>query len=494
MFNKAMLLLVILAFILRILFIFQGGVSFHYDMSRDAFEAQQIWKEHHLKILGPPTSTPGLYHGVFYYYLIAPFYFLGNGDPRIVAIFLSLISSLAIIPVMLLAKDILKSSKWAMLAGILFAISFEAVSYGPWLSDPGPALLTNILFFYFLRFWQKGKNIGLYLATVMAALSTQFEFFFAYLFVLIPIFKFMFKTKIYFKEISAASLIAVLGVGSFLIGGIKFHSLGLMLGAFANIFTAGQINFRVAFSDQLLYYLNKLSELFINNFFPINIFLGGSLLLAVLYAIRKEKFILFCLLSSLPIFIFGGHTNAYVNAGLILPAILGVIILLSQLNKPLSLIIISLIFISNIYAIFRYSPQGQLLLVIPQDMNLKNELNLIDQTYKIANGSPFSINSLTLPLWTNTTWAYLYMWYGKNKYGYLPKFYGHDQIGLLGSNVLEKIDKPLEKTFYIIEPHEGIPISFFDNEIASENSKTKLINEINYGSLKLQVRTIKRNE
>lgn len=103
-------LLVILAFILRIIFVFQGGVSFHYDMSRDAFEAMQIWKYHQLKILGPPTSTPGLYHGVFYYYLIALFYAIGNGDPRVAAVFLSLLSSLTVIPIILLTNDALSKA------------------------------------------------------------------------------------------------------------------------------------------------------------------------------------------------------------------------------------------------------------------------------------------------------------------------------------------------------------------------------------------------
>src|SRR3972149_3856237 len=98
--------LVILAFALRIIFIFQGGISFHYDMARDAYEAQQIWKDHNFKLLGPPTSTPGLYHGVLYYYLIAPFYMMGNGDPRVVAVFFSLLNSLVLIPLMLLAKDL----------------------------------------------------------------------------------------------------------------------------------------------------------------------------------------------------------------------------------------------------------------------------------------------------------------------------------------------------------------------------------------------------
>src|SRR3989344_6121575 len=144
---KWMVLLITLAFILRIIFIFQGGLSFHYDMARDAFEVQSIWRDYDLKILGPPTSTPGLYHGVLYDYLIAPFYLLGQGDPRVVAIFLSFINSLVIIPIVLLAKDLFKANKWAYLAGFLFVVSFEGTQYAPWISNPTPAVLTIALFF-----------------------------------------------------------------------------------------------------------------------------------------------------------------------------------------------------------------------------------------------------------------------------------------------------------------------------------------------------------
>ena len=497
MFKWVVLSLIILAFILRVLFIFQGGVSFHYDMARDGFEAERIWKSQHLKILGPPTSTPGLYHGVFYYYLIAPFYSLGQGDPRIVAILLSLLNCLVIIPIVVLAKDLFKSDKWAYLAGFLFAVSFEGTQYGPWISNPAPAVLTVALFFLFLRLWQKGKDYGLYLAVLAAALSAQFQFFLIYLLLLIPIFGIIFKIKTSIRAIGASCLIAVLGLNSFLIAAVKFKTFTNSFLGFLNISTAGQIDFRPPFTDAFLNYINRFTEIFTLNFFPTNVLLGGILALFVLYAIRRERLLLFYLFSNLPIFIFGGHTNTYANIGLAVPAILGVVVLLRQawkINRILVLAIIFFSLLSNISAIFKYNPDGQIVLVIPNDMNLKNELRLIDETYKEASGSAFSISTVTLPLWTNTTWAYLYSWYGKSKYGYVPAFYGHNQIGLLGVDSLVKIDKPLQKTFLIIEPADGIPAIYYTQELDTENAKTKLTKEINYGSIKLQIRIPKTNE
>ncbi len=495
--KKDILFLVTLAFILRIIFIPQGAVSFHYDMARDAFEAKQIYQDHHLKILGPPTSTPGLYHGVFYYYLIAPFYALGGGDPRIVAVFLSFINSLVIIPIMLLAKDIFKKRSWMVLAGLLFAVSFEGIQYGPWLSNPAPAVLTVALFFWGLWIWKRGSIKGLYLATLSAALSTQFQFFLVYLFLLIPIFGYTFKIKTKTKAIGLSFILAALGLINFFIAAVKFKTSGDMLSGLFNISTSGFIDFRPQFSELLLNYINRFTELFTFNFFPTNVMLGGLLAFLVVYAIRKQSLLLFFLFSNLPIIVFGGHSNTYVSIGLAVPAVLGTVMLIQKLTKKSKLLgafIIILITASNIYAIFKYSPMGQLILVIPNDMNLKNELKLVDQTYKLSQGHPFSINTLTLPLWTNTTWAYLYSWYGKEKYGYVPSFTGHDQIGLLGAEVLPKIDKPLERAFFIIEPHIGIPDEVFNLEIGSENSKTDLISETKYEGLTLQFRKPKLNE
>ena len=154
-------------------------------------------------------------------------------------------------------------------------------------------------------------------------------------------------------------------------------------------------------------------------------------------------------------------------------------------------ILLSFILLSNLYMIFKINPNGQVILVIPKEMLLKNQLSLVDKTYQEAGGEQFSINTLTLPLWTNTTWAYLYSWYGLKKYGYLPYFYGRDQIGLLGADDLKKISKLLPISFFIREPHIGIPENFYNEEISTEDSKTKLVESINFNGLTLEKRVPK---
>src|SRR3990167_8429303 len=98
--NYSKYLLIIIAFraaiVVRWWFIPGGAISFAYDQARDGFVVQELLQGD-LKLLGPSVSgVPGLAHGVLYYYLIAPVYYFGHGDPRIVAYFLSFIGALGV--------------------------------------------------------------------------------------------------------------------------------------------------------------------------------------------------------------------------------------------------------------------------------------------------------------------------------------------------------------------------------------------------------------
>lgn len=482
---------VLIAFLVRSIFLLTDSISFHYDMARDAFAVLEIWKGHHLKILGPPTSTPGLFHGVLYYYFLAPFYLIGKGDPRFPIIFLSFFNSLAIIPTIILAKKILKDKKWIFLSSIFFIFSYEAIQYGSWLSNPAPAFFSVGMFFLSLKLWEENNDWGLPLAGLFAAISSQFQFFLISLFFLLPVFKYLFKTKVSLKSFSFFSLFSLFGLSTLIIAFIKFGTFGQVFGGLSSIMVSQKAVSEIMFSDVLLNYLNHFANLFINNFIPINIFLGGLLGLTAIYFSRNNKFILFCLLSNLPIFLFGGHSSNYANVGLIIPAILAVVLIVKnnwEKYKTICILLIFLIISSNIFVAFKNVKKGQTNFVIPKDMILSKQLKIIDKTYEISRGKPFSINTLTLPIWTNTTWAYLYGWYGKKNYGYIPSFYGRDQTGMPGGEELILINKPLDISFFIIEPKDGIPEYLIIKETEAEDAKTKLVEEFSEGEIKLQLR------
>ncbi len=143
----------------------------------------------------------------------------------------------------------------------------------------------------------------------------------------------------------------------------------------------------------------------------------------------------------------------------------------------------------NISMILKENPKGSTLFSIQKDMLLSKQMKAIDYTYTEAWGKPFSINSLTSPLYINIVWTYLYKWYGLPKYGYVPSWHGRDQVGQLDS--LEKVNKPDNTSFLIIEPMAGIPPQYLDLTIGEEDSKTKLFDEKYFGELRVQKRGVR---
>lgn len=92
-----------------------------------------------------------------------------------------------------------------------------------------------------------------------------------------------------------------------------------------------------------------------------------------------------------------------------------------------------------------------------QGSNLADQLALIDYTYAQAAAAPFTFSAFTNPNGYFITWAYLYDWYGQNKYGYKPTFVGPEQTGLFGADLLARDDVSRAAVhFTIIEPNLDI--------------------------------------
>ena len=138
--------ILVIGFIIRM---YRAGdlLGFYYDQGRDALIIWDLWHSGKFFLIGPVTGLAGVFLGPLYYYLIAPFYLLGGGNPVYPSAFLALTSTLAIFVVYIVGKKF-GNRVTGIIAAILTAFSFDIFLASRWLSNPTPILLTSILFFW----------------------------------------------------------------------------------------------------------------------------------------------------------------------------------------------------------------------------------------------------------------------------------------------------------------------------------------------------------
>lgn len=136
-------LILIFAFYLRI-YRLNDLLGFYYDQGRDA---QVIWDLFHhgkLFLIGPTTGLAGIFRAPYFYYLIAPFYLIGHGNPLFPAIFLVTISTFAIYIIYHLGERIYSRAA-GIIAALISSFSFYIVYASRWLSNPTPMLILSMI-------------------------------------------------------------------------------------------------------------------------------------------------------------------------------------------------------------------------------------------------------------------------------------------------------------------------------------------------------------
>lgn len=506
------LVFLVLAYILRVLFLPKLALTFGYDQARDAYISQQILSGD-IKILGPPTSTPGLYHGVFYYYLLAPAYLVGRGSPIIAAYWIALFNAATVFIVFYLTYLLTKKKGAAYLSAFLFAISFEATQYATWLSNPTIGVWTVPLIYLGLWMWigpsissGRLRRWGPVLAALGLGLSIQAEIFLLYHGAPFVIWAWVARKKIKKNEILKFAAVLVLALSTMIVSEIKFGFKSLSGLKQLALAQETSLAYAKSLGDYLVLYLNQIGRIFAFNSYPGNIGYGGAFVIALiilaLFQLKKLRgiswgpFMASWLLSHLTVVTLGGTSTPFLMVG-IGPAV-SIIMAIFLYNwwekryKVVAAFVLLILIFGNLGMIVRENPEGSTLFAIQKDMLLVKQLAAINYTYEQANGEPFSINSLTSPLWINIVWSYLYKWYGLPKYGYLPEWHGKNQVGLLDS--LPSTKGSTELYYLILEPMGGIPQRYLSETIAEEDTISTLIDERYFGELRVQKRRIIEGE
>lgn len=487
----------LLGYLLRVLYLPQNSLTFGYDQARDALVTQKILNGD-LKILGPPASTPGLYHGALYNYVLVPAYLLGK-NPISAAYWIAFLNSLVVFVVGYLAYLLTRKTGAALLAALLFAVSFESTQYAVWLSNPTIGVWTVVLTYLGLWGWVKEKKWwGASLTGLGLGASIQAEVFLLYHAVPVLVWLFTARQRITRPEVLKFLLFGLAALSTMIVAEIRFgfRSIGgiLQLLSAQDALVASR-----GLGDFVVLYLNQLGKVFAYNIYPGNIGYGGVFVIALIFLaywswnkreLNWRPFLISWILSHIMVVTVGGTSTPFLLVGIGTAVSIFVAIHINSWwtsgKKILAGVVLAVIVLSNIAMIVKENSHGQTIFAIQKDMVLAKQLAVIDYTYQEANGEKFSINTLTSPLWINIVWTYLYSWYGQENYGYVPEFHGQDQVGQLA--VLTKTSPDTKLYFLIIEPMAGIPAHYLPDTIAEEEGKSKFVSEINFGELVVQKR------
>lgn len=422
---------------LRLLGIFTNSFAFTYDVGRDMLALAEIIKTHSIHLIGFTTGLQGVFYGPWWYIFLLPSFFISGGNPQVIDFFIALIGLLSVILAFFLGQKLGgKTLGLIFMALVSFSPAMIGVSNQIWNPNfiPFFILIFYLTLFIFSvskkKYWLLPLIIGILLGFIFEG-----EIVFGSLFFLSS----ALGGLIFFrKKLNLYSVLFIL-LGFILILSPRiifdFRHQFLMTKSLLGLLHSpiGQsYSFKTVF-------LNRVS-LFWNTWIYTlaqNQILGGLLavftILVLLFRIKKESLEIKLLVNFsftilivffLGLMLFKHDIYSHYLIGLpviyifILSIALYIFLKLSKIFFWLSFILILIIFW------FTVSPVNQILafkkpLWQGDSSVYRNQINVINYIYRKAHGRHFSFQVYTPPV-IPYTYEYLFSWYGKKYFGYIP--------------------------------------------------------------------------
>lgn len=453
---------------------------FGFEQGRDAQIIQNIYDFKDFVLVGPSTSIGGLFHGPWYYYLMALPYGLSGGNPIAASIFLIILGSTVPVVGFIFASKFFKSRFWAVILTVMLIFSFEYVLYSRWLSNVSPAPLFIILSFFVLWIYIKTLKTKFFFYFVFfASLSSSFQM------ILFPQYIFLVFILYIFKQLKLPSFknMALPAFISFCIFApavfFDFRNEHITFNSLINFLKeAGQGNSESLFSGVKVYllqlYQHFIYSLFYVKYFPFQMVLFitiiSGIVIGFLMGQKKESiFLLSWWMMSIPLIkISPGNPQYYVAIGL------GLIFLfcfsLINLWKVKHLKILTIIFLLLMPVSFFSSVQNVVLnkdiffRTTQDDLVYLNQRKLLEFINADAKGKPYKFTAFTIPSLHPEGWEYLHKFYYPNS---------------------TEVDA---KIVYIAIEEKVFPI--WENKWIDELGRTNLEYERKFGLIRLQKRVI----
>jgi len=486
--------------------------SWIYDQARDAYVSRGVITNNDFKLVGPQTDYPGLNHGPLVYYVLAPVYFISQGDPNLPGLVMILINLSTIIPLYLLVKTLFKDKKITWIALFLFAISYEQVEYARWIFNFSLSIPLLTWSYYFL--WQGlKKNITQIIwAGVFLGLAIQGQFFLIYL---IPFFLgfiyWLNKPKLghlITKYGIRFTLGLSLGLLPMILAEVKFGFIGIK--TFFTQFLARHNGEVILASKAVTQYLDHLAVTAKHNGLGLSYAMGlyflVILLVAAVWLLLKSKskevsqsimFLLILFFSHGLLFAFHQPNKVFVDITLGIPLLILMAFVLGSLfnfKKQLMgtglLVMITFFSLRSLKTnVTAQSPLG-LYNYIQTGMLFSQKMEIADEMYHLAGtDEPFSLSVLGTPYGVRTVWASVFEQYQRRNNVPVPYWHGFVANGYVGEELLQVTDHPSANHILLIESEQTLIDKFIrDKHLKHQNQVSELVVEKELYGYRIQLR------
>jgi len=440
--NSLVTLILLVASFLRFYKI-NDRLGFWYDQGRDALVIWDLIKNGKLFLIGPTTGIAGIFRGPYYYYLIAPFYWISGGNPILPQIVLILLSIMSLLLIYLLGVKI-QNRATGIIALIFGSFSLGIIGSSQWLSNPTPMLLLSMIFVWSILAAIDNKKYAWPIIGAVTGLSlfnfgSSGELFYipAILIVLI----WQWKNRPNLKYTLLSLFLFVLTFIPLVFFDIKHKHI--LFNNLVQSFGSGSGSFKLPTIAFILERSKVYLDVLLNIFSPTHRYLGLLFIAFILISFitfmsklinnQKIKVIIIILLTPLlGLYFYQGNNGVlygYYLTGYYLIFILFASIVLGHLyrykiGKVLVFIICSIFLINNIKGFINRTNKScnRIEMVCLADQKLS-----INWIYENSQKKEFNVDVYVPPV-IPYAYDYLFKWLGTEKYHILPQ---DKEVGLL---------------------------------------------------------------
>lgn len=495
-------LILIAAFAVRIIPPQNHNFFFTIDQADDAVWVREIVSRHEIIFRGPQTNIPGIYAGPLWYYWLAGAYSLFAGDPFGAVVF-GILRSVALLGVLMwfFRKRI---GEWqALTAGLFLSFFWWFYDASRWSFNPFPMITSVFVTLLLLTKFLEGKKKYYLWTTLPIFFNFSFEVAAAtslLLYYLTLGAWFWLKKKISFKVFVVSLVLPSIFV-IYLISRLAtiFFQKRAESGLTGNptAYFAG-----TNFPFMTHRFLEMLSWAIIPYHLWISLVVV-SILLILFFKYSRNKFVAnFVLLSGLLAlvswFFFSTNRGWYDWHTIFIPPVFFVSVLLIVLSFPKK--ISMLLLVAIIFFQFPIFKERYLQYLAPQAGPgiLATQLKVVDWIYANRDGNGFNAYTY-MPARRDYPYQYLFWWYGKRQYGFVPCEYSIYPHGLkLYVPHKDDYSKPTlgcdRLTFLIIEHDHDKDKSAFEQWYALSSADTKLLATVHIDGVEIQKRQFKTKE